>query len=394
MNDRIQALVATCGAWWLPHTARAFDQRGALAGLWVTEKNSTSLPSDKFRRCFPFALAMQPFYRLMPDIWIERAFYNLFPIWRAWVRAQSFPACNLVQAIPGYATEFFDFADTKPGVLRVADCPNSHPMTARGIWQRECDLWCPGTKIPVPQWLFARQHREFERADLIIVPSKFCRDSMVMNGIPSEKVFVNPFGVDTSIFKQRTEIPLKPKFICTGSICVRKGHQYLFRAFQKVKQRVPDAELVCAGAYRDDFRKEKPKWDGSFTHYPHLAHTELAALLRTCTAFVLPSQEEGFARAQMEALACGLPVVGTHEGGATTVMEDGVEGFIVRGRDPDHIAAAMIRLAQDKQMNQRMGEAAYRKGAVRNTWQDYGNRLLAEYVRRLDEKCVAAAAKK
>jgi hypothetical protein len=43
----------------------------------------------------------------------------------------------------------------------------------------------------------------------------------------------------------------------------------------------------------------------------------------------------------------------------------------------------MIKLATDRELNQRMGEAAYRKGAVRNTWQDYGDRLLAEYDRRV-----------
>jgi hypothetical protein len=65
---------------------------------------------------------------------------------------------------------------------------------------------------------------------------------------------------------------------------------------------------------------------------------------------------------------------------------DGVEGFIVRGRDPAHIAQAMIRLAEDRELNCRMGEAARQKGAVRNTWQDYGDRLLAEYQARLKKQ--------
>jgi hypothetical protein len=44
----------------------------------------------------------------------------------------------------------------------------------------------------------------------------------------------------------------------------------------------------------------------------------------------------------------------------------------------------MLRVARDGELCQRMGEAAYKKGAVRNTWQDYGDRLLAEYARRLN----------
>jgi glycosyltransferase involved in cell wall biosynthesis len=239
--------------------------------------------------------------------------------------------------------------------------------------------------MPIPQWMFSRMNRELERADLIIVQSKFCKESMIYNGIPADKVMVNPMGVDTSIFKKREKVPDQIRFISVGTISLRKGHQYLFRAFEMVKARLPQAELVCVGDYKCDFRKERPKWAGTFRYIEHLPQAELAKLLQTCTAFVFPSQEEGIARAQIEALACGLPVIGTHEGGATTLIEDGVEGFIVRGRDPKHIAEAMIRIASDPAMNQKMGEAAYQKGAVRNTWQDYGDRLLQEYRRRLDE---------
>ena len=66
-------------------------------------------------------------------------------------------------------------------------------------------------------------------------------------------------------------------------------------------------------------------------------------------------------------------------------MEDGVEGFIVRGRDPQHIAEAMLRVARDPELCRRMGEAAHKKGAAQNTWQDYGDRLLAEFQRRLNQ---------
>lgn len=66
-------------------------------------------------------------------------------------------------------------------------------------------------------------------------------------------------------------------------------------------------------------------------------------------------------------MASGRPIVATYESGATTLVKDGVEGFIVRVRDPMHIAEAMIRIATDAELNRRMGEAVYQKGAVRNT---------------------------
>ncbi len=370
----------TCGAWWLPHTARAFANRGALAAFWITMGNHTRVPY--YKRAWPFQVAMIPLYKFAPEIWSHRAFYAFFPLWKAWLLRQRYPECNVVHAMVGYATEPFDAAD-RIGALKVVDCPNSHPVSYYGFWQRECDLWCPGEEVPIPRWMFARMNRELERADLIIVQSAFGKDSMILNGIPAEKVMINVMGVDTKIFKPRKVVPATPRFICVGTICLRKGHQYLFRAFEIVKKALPDSELICAGEYKHDFRMERPKWAGKFTYVQSLPHAQLAGLLQTATAFIFPSQEEGIARAQIEALASGLPVVGTYPGGATTLVQDGVEGFIVPPRDPQRLAEAMIRVATDRELNQRMGEAAFRKGAIGNTWQDYGDRLLAQYQGRL-----------
>jgi len=324
---------------------------------------------------------MKPFYHFAPQILREKMFYAFFPLWRAWVKSQPLPSCDGVQAIMGYGTELFDKCED--GVLKIVDCPNSHPTSYHGFWQRECDLWCPGEKVPIPQWMFARMNRELDRADLILCPSTFVKDTMISNGIVEAKCFVNPFAVDTQLFNPRSLIPITPKFICVGTICVRKGYQYLFRAFELVKRRLPEAELICVGQYKTDFRRERPRWDGTFRHIPHLSHSDLGALLQTCTAFVFPSQEEGFARVLSEAMGAGLPIIASYESGATTLVRDGKEGFIVRGRDPQHLAEAMTRVALDPELNLKMGKAALEKGATKNTWQDYGNRLLDEYGKRL-----------
>jgi len=84
-----------------------------------------------------------------------------------------------------------------------------------------------------------------------------------------------------------------------------------------------------------------------------------------------------------------LPIIGTHEAGTTTMVEHGVEGLIVRGRDPEHIAAAMIRLGRDCDLNQRMRHAAYNKVATQGSWQQYGDRLLERYFEMLEEKRAA-----
>ena len=110
---------------------------------------------------------------------------------------------------------------------------------------------------------------------MVLFGSQFVKDTMLANGIPESKLFMNPYGVDTSVFVPRKTIPTKPRFIIVGMICLRKGHQYLFRAFEQVKRVLPDAELICIGGYRPDFRKERPKWEGTFTHYQNLPVQEI-----------------------------------------------------------------------------------------------------------------------
>jgi glycosyltransferase involved in cell wall biosynthesis len=382
--------LGTCGAWYLPRTARALYEKNALAGLWISEKNSAGLPPELYRRCWPFHLALKLFYHWASQIWKERLFYFFFPLWRLWQLAQKWPEVSVVHAIAGYATEPFDHAE-KVGALKVIDCPNSHPTSYYGYWQRECDLWCPGENVPIPRWFFARMSRELRRADMILCPSLFVRDTMVNNGIAAGKCFVNPFGVDTSIFKPRSTLPDRPRFISVGTICVRKGFQYLFRAFEKVKETLPDAELIVVGGYKVDFRMERKKWENNFTQIGHLDHKALADLLPTCSAFVFLSLEEGFARVIPEAMASGLPIIATHESGATTLVKDGVEGIIVPPGDYERAAEAMLHVARDQELNLRMGAAAYEKVALKNTWQDYGDRLITEYAKRMASRLPCAS---
>ena len=370
----MRIVLAACGSAHLRAISRALQDREALAGVWISDKNSTGISPDKYRRCWAYHLAMKPFYHFARFGLTEKMAMALLPIWGAWIRRQR-ALFDVTYAIMGHGTELFDLAE-QTGALKVMDATSSHPTSFYGFWQRECDLWCPGANVGIPRWIFARANRELERADVILCPSNFVRESMLYNGIPESKCVLNPYGVDTSQFTPRAALPEKPRFICVGTICLRKGHQYLFRAFEKVRKVLKDAELVCVGGYYPDFRRERPRWEGSFTHYQNIPLTQLTQLLRESTAFVFPSNEEGFAKAIIEGMASGLPVIATHQSGATTLVNDAVEGWIVRGRDVDQLADAMIKAASDRAANERMGRAAYVRGAQKNSWGDYAERTL------------------
>ena len=378
-------LIAGMNSWYLNHTAREAESMGSLAGYWVGNKKSSGLPSAKYRRIWPYHLAQKPFYSLPFAELEERMRWHNLPFYDFWIKRQSLPDdVNVVQAPMGSCKALFALAAKSPNkILKIFDAPNSHPTNLFGYWQRECDLFAPGYVIPIPSWVRSRINREIEAADVVLCPSQFVRDTMLMNGVSPAKCFVSHFGVNTEMFTKRESLPATPKFICVGSLTVRKGHQYLFRAFEKVKVQLPDAELICVGGVRPDFKTELPRWKGTFTHIEAVSHPELAKMLAGATAFVLPSMEEGFARVLSEAMACGLPILASYESGATTVVRDGEEGIILQPRDIDGMAAAMIHVARDREDNHRMGEAAYLTGGQSNTWTDYTRRLLAEYDRRL-----------
>jgi glycosyltransferase involved in cell wall biosynthesis len=376
----VKTLFVTAGSWHLPQTAMAFEQRGALAGLWMSDRNKGRVPADKFNWCWPmFALTKPLWFTPLPAYWAERLFWDSLPVWKVWLKLQRLPECNVIHARAGYALEPFQRAGRK--ILKVVDCCNSHPTTQVGYWQRELDLFAPGQKPVVPPFMFRRMNREIALADVLLCPSDFVRDTMIAHGVSAEKCFVCPFGFDNKLFTPRAQIPENPRFIFVGTLCLRKGVQYLLRAFSLVKKQMPSATLVLVGGLQWELKNELKKWEGTFEHIPFCRQSQLVTELQRATAFVFPSCEEGFSRAIVEAMGCALPVIASYESGATTLIQDGVNGLIVRPQDIAGLAQAMQRVT-DPVFNRRLGQAGYETAKDR-TWQRYGDEVLEHYRMRL-----------
>ena len=371
-----RVLIGAMLKWYLHRTAKAFENRDALSGYWVSNANATAVRS--YRRIWPYHLLKKPFYHLPFAQLEEQTRWWFLPAYDSWMARQEIPPdCNVVMGPMGSCESLFRLADScGRRVLKVFDAPNSHPRLYSRLWQDECDRFLPGYRIPFPRWAVERISREIGAADLVLCPSTFVKESMVAQGVPPEKCHIRHFGVDSMVFRPREEIPESPVFVSVGSLCLRKGHPYLFQAFARLKESHPAARLICVGGVRPDFVNEWSVWKSKVEHHSFLSHPELADLLKGATAFVLVSVEEGFARVLSEAMAAGLPLIATHESGATTVLRDGVQGLVVPARDSASLHQAMERLAEDRSMNRRMGAAALEAGAVRNTWQDYGDDLL------------------
>jgi glycosyltransferase involved in cell wall biosynthesis len=86
--------------------------------------------------------------------------------------------------------------------------------------------------------------------------------------------------------------------------------------------------------------------------------SEVEDLLAASDIFVLPSHQEGFSNALLEAMAANLTVVATAVGGNVDAVIDNETGLLVDAGDPPALAAAMLRLAKDPQLRRRLAGAA------------------------------------
>jgi starch synthase len=111
---------------------------------------------------------------------------------------------------------------------------------------------------------------------------------------------------------------------------------------------------------------------------------QLAATYSQGSVLVLPSIEEGLARVQAQAMACGVPVIATPNTGAEDLFDDGREGFIVPIRDPRALGERLEWMLAHPDARREMGEAARRRVGSLSGWSAYGDAVERLYERLLD----------
>ena len=260
------------------------------------------------------------------------------------------------------------------GAITFVERQNSHDQHQYALLKEEFERWGYRGHEPVRPWGMRRGLAEFVLADFITVPSPFAYESMIAAGIPEERLFLVPYGVDVQRFTPGTSPADVFRLLFVGQVSLRKGVPYLLQAWDRL--RLTRAELWLAGRITPDARHVvAPYLDRPDIRF--LGHVpDPAPLYRQASAFVLPSIEEGSALVTYEAMASGLPIIFTYNTGA--VARDGVEGIEVPIRDVDALAAAIERLYRDEDARRAMGRAARRR-AEAYTWEAAGERLLAAY---------------
>jgi phosphatidylinositol alpha-1,6-mannosyltransferase len=163
-----------------------------------------------------------------------------------------------------------------------------------------------------------------------------------------------------------------------------KGHDELIESWPRVTARVPGARLVVAGGGDDVGRlKAKARDLGlsesvQFTGF--ISRDALLLLYRRAAVFAMPSRGEGFGLVYLEAMAHGVPCIGSLSDAATEVISDGETGFLVEQSDRVALADRLVLLLSDARRRSSMGAAARRAVINRFTY----DRFAADFLSIID----------
>jgi N-acetyl-alpha-D-glucosaminyl L-malate synthase BshA len=228
-----------------------------------------------------------------------------------------------------------------------------------------------------------------EKSDRVTAVSQFLKDETVRSfGCGNDRVAVIPNFVDSAVYSPaRRDETVRRELAGNAAVLM---HVSNFRpvkrvldvigTFAKVRAVTP-AVLVMAGdgpdraAAEDEARKL-----GVFEDVRFLGRIDaIAPLLALADVYLLTTDRESFGLSALEAMASGVPVVAAGVGGITEVVEDGVTGALCPVGDTTQMAAASLRLIQDKALWKKQSAAAVARANAKFGMVDIVSRYEAVY---------------
>lgn len=241
-----------------------------------------------------------------------------------------------------------------------------------------------------------------EAADAVIAVSGAMREDVLAcyPALDPARVHVVHNGIDTRLYRPdhgtdalvRHGIdPTRPYVLFVGRITRQKGVPHLLRAVRDID---PGAQVVlCAGApdtpeidreFRELYEELSRVRAGVFWIPQMLPRAEVIQLLTRAAVFVCPSVYEPLGIVNLEAMACGTPVVASRVGGIPEVVDDGRTGLLVEaGEDPGVFEAGLARALDtvlgDPEAARRMGEAGRQRAVGEFGWDAVARRTAGLY---------------
>jgi glycosyltransferase involved in cell wall biosynthesis len=232
---------------------------------------------------------------------------------------------------------------------------------------------CAGLRAPLRYgrgW-FARESALYHGAVVLACFSENVARSLVRDyGVDPARVAV--VGAGANAFPERALRRDDGRTVVfVGKDFARKGGPVLLDAFARVRRSHPKARLLVAGAAAPDPGRIPP---GVFL-LGRVSMAEVSSLLSLATVFALPTLREPFGIAFLDAMACGVPCVGTRIEAVPEIVRDGETGLLVPPGDPVALAIALERLLDDPGLARAMGARGRARVFAGGLWSHVAARL-------------------
>jgi glycosyltransferase involved in cell wall biosynthesis len=237
---------------------------------------------------------------------------------------------------------------------------------------------------------------QLRAADLIVVVSRVLRDDLVSAGVPAEKIVVNPNAVDPRRF--RPDIPaddirrthgLEGSLVVgfSGTFGVWHGIPTLVEALPKLAAARPELRFLLVGdgplrATVEEAAQRHGLQDRVVL--PGLVpHDRMPTYLAACDVLLSPHGRQvdgreffGSPTKLFEYMAAGRPIVASAVGQIADVLEDGQTALLIPPESPDDLVSAVLRLADDSALRERLGAAARSRAVADHTWARNAQRVI------------------
>jgi glycosyltransferase involved in cell wall biosynthesis len=229
----------------------------------------------------------------------------------------------------------------------------------------------------VTQWLPYHERAVQESSALIACTPgwKSAIEEFSAHRLPVEAI---PHGVDSTLFnpEARCRLVLPRDAFLIGFFATkgsdldgnRKGIPVLIEVLKQAMPQIPNAHVVFAGPGWESVVADLGALGLSASCLGYVRRSDMPGLFASLDAYLMTSRVEGGPVTVLEAMACGTPVVATRVGLVPDVVTDGVDGFTAPVGDVAGLAAALLRLASDRDLAARMGAAA-RRTAQSQSWE-------------------------
>jgi len=227
----------------------------------------------------------------------------------------------------------------------------------------------------------------FSRANHVFAVSSYTKSRLEKLGIDDTYICEN--GIDPERFRSNKKRDINSAYnidvnnsevlLTVSRLKPHKGHKTVIRSLPQIIESFPHIIYLIAGSGDIEYKRELQKVaedleiSNNIVFLGYVPEEHLPSLYQACDVYVMPSNAssegvEGFGISYLEAGLCATPIIGSTSGGASSIIDNGENGYLIEPGDQDALATHITDLLDEVDQRADMGEANRQLVLERYTW--------------------------